>query len=272
MLAAAVAVLRVSLCYDVSFYLLCRATQYCDPVGSSTPLEGVRQAGERGGLVAQTAAYLRQCGPALLAGLSMGLQLNLVYSWVVLLLCVAAFASPQLRLFCAQLPASAFDRPWATSSLREVWGRWWQQFLRFFYEGLGAKAVDGLLGMLPASWPVPAALHGGLVGAAAFGISALSHEYVTWAAYGTLTGRYLAFFGIQWLAVLLESAVAGQQQQHRLWTRCWAWSVCVLTAPLLFEPLRVSGFYSDHPFYPWGGASVTSALVSWAASTRAGRF
>lgn len=176
--------------------------------------------------------------------------------------------SPQLRLFCAQLPASAFDRPWATRSLRELWGRRWQQFLWFYYEGLGPKAVDGLLSVLPASWSVPAAVHGGLVAAAAFGLSALSHEYVTWASYGTLPGCYLAFFGLQWLAVLLETAaVAGrrQQQHYRLWTRCWAWFVCVLTAPLFFEPLQVSGFYSaPHAFHPFG-ASVTSVVASWAS-------
>lgn len=108
-LAAAAAVLRVSLFYDAAFYLLCTATHYCDPASSPAALhcstEGVRQVGESGGgLVQQAAAYLRQCLPALLAGLSMGLQLNLVYTWVVLLLSVAAFATaaPVLRAAAGQ--------------------------------------------------------------------------------------------------------------------------------------------------------------------------
>jgi hypothetical protein len=40
---------------------------------------------------------------------------------------------------------------------------------------------------------------------AAFFMSGIMHEYLTWAAFGTVTGWYMAFFGLHCAAVLLET-------------------------------------------------------------------
>jgi hypothetical protein len=40
---------------------------------------------------------------------------------------------------------------------------------------------------------------------AAFLMSGIMHEYLTWAAFGTVTGWYMAFFGLHCAALLLET-------------------------------------------------------------------
>lgn len=40
---------------------------------------------------------------------------------------------------------------------------------------------------------------------AAFFMSGIMHEYLTWAAFGTVTGWYMAFFGLHCAALLLET-------------------------------------------------------------------
>jgi hypothetical protein len=108
-------------------------------------------------------------------------------------------------------------------------------------------------------------------GASAFFISAITHEYVAWAAYGASTGYYMAFFGLQCFAVMVEGAFVSAVAPHlpaflhrysKLLGRIWTWTVCGLMAPLFFEPFRVTGFYSRCAIHPFG-ASLTAKVASW---------
>lgn len=277
-LKALEAVVKVSLWYDLTFYILCSVSNFCDPANSGTALFGsIRKAtaAAAGGSFVQrlgpgAAAYLPLCLYSILAAAPMGMQLNLVYCWVDLVLHVAAGAVPQLRQYCAELPFSAFNRPWATTSLKELWGIRWHQFLRFYYEGLGYATVDKILWLWREDGRV-ASLRSIMRGASAFFISAITHEYVTWAAYGAFTGCYMAFFGLQFVAVMVEgafvSAVAPHlpailQRYSKLFGRIYGWTVCGLMAPLFFEPFRVTGFYSRCAIHPFG-TSLTAKAVSW---------
>jgi hypothetical protein len=62
--------------------------------------------------------------------------------------------------------------------------------------GLGYTAVDKLL---PKKKAVPTDIRASLQVMSAFfmsGLSGLIHEYMTWAAFGSLTGCYMVFFGL----------------------------------------------------------------------------
>jgi hypothetical protein len=269
---------RISLWYDLTFYILCNISNFCDPANSGTALFGsirhVTAAAASGSfgqrLGAGAAEYLPLCLYSLLAALPMGLQLNLVFCWVNLLLHLTAVFVPQLRQFCAELPFSAFRKPWISTSLKELWGIRWHQFLRFYYEGLGYATVDKILWLWREDARV-SQLRGIMRGASAFLISAITHEYVTWAAYGAVTGYYMAFFGLQFVSVMVEGAFmsvvaprlpASLRRYSKLFGRIWTWAVCGLMAPLFFEPFRVTGFYSRCALHPFG-ISLTAKVASW---------
>lgn len=94
------------------------------------------------------------------------------------------------------------------------------QFLRFYFEGMGYAAVNHLL---PKGKAVSPGMRSSMHTVAAFSMSAIMHEYLTWAAFGTVTGCYLAFFGLHCVAVLLEgwapfmckAAVTAVRRQHQ---------------------------------------------------------
>lgn len=231
----------MSLLYDVAFYVLCHVSSFCDPGNSPGVLQSVRSAAgaSTGGfwhrLAVSAAAYVRLCPTAFIAALPMGLQLDLVYCWLNLALHVAAFVLPQLRGFCAQLPYDAFCSPWKAATLGELWGRVRHQFLRYHFESLGYTAVSKLLDNA-----APRAVVACMRGVAAFFMSAVTHEYMTWAAYGTLTGCYMAFFGVHYFAVIVEAVwlhVVGPALQEplplglRLLGRCWVWAVGFFDSP-----------------------------------------
>lgn len=208
------ALLLVSVVYDVVFFVMCRVNNWCDPaINSPVPFDSIRKAAAatNGGLWQQAgaavAAYLMLGARGLLPFFLLLMAIDIGYGWINLSVHVAALASPGMRSFASQLPFHALHSPWAAASMREYWGFRWQQCSRFHFEHVGYPAVDKLL---PNA--VPLALRAGLHAAAAFFMSALTHEYMNWAVYGYFSGYYFVFFALHCLAAVGEvllPAIAG---------------------------------------------------------------
>ena len=192
-------------------------------------------------LRASTASYYAWC---LAAGALLALQLGILYALTRLALAVASrvalhMAEPAelpaadaadvaataaavteahravgvgLATLVQELPAEAFDSPLAASSISELWASRWHQFLRFHFQaGIGHKLVAAAA--RPAIWwLLPAHARRAALSvastAAAFLMSGLLHEYLTWAAWGVVSWRYIAFFGAHGLAVISEGLTA----------------------------------------------------------------
>lgn len=203
------ALLRVSVIYDVTFFVLCKVNpSWCDPVISTSMgafasvHKAAAAAAGKGALVrafVQIAAYLRLCLRCFAPFLLLILAIDIGYCWINLAVHVAATVLPEPRPFARQLPYHALQRPWAALSLRDYWGFRWQQFARFYFEHLGYPVVNMLL-----PHTAHPALRASLHTAAAFLITALTHEYMNWAAFGSYSGSYFLFFGVHCLAVLTE--------------------------------------------------------------------
>jgi hypothetical protein len=130
-------------------------------------------------------------------------------------------------------------------------------------------------------------------------MSAVMHEYLTWAAFGTVTGCYVAFFGLHCAAVLLEtwgpvilrsSLGVSQPPKHRssdsasqdaaatpaaakkpraaimpAWVmRVWTVVIVALLGNLFILPYRAAGYFAERAFHPFG-VPVTEHEVHWAA-------
>jgi hypothetical protein len=298
------ALLLVGLVYDAVFVVMCRVNPWCDPaIDPPAPFESVSKAAA----AAADGGVWKQAGAAVLAYVELGargflpfylllMAIDIGYGWIDLALHVAAVASPGLRLFASQLPYHAMHSPWAAASLRDYWGFRWQQCSRFHFEHLGYPAVDKLL---PNAAPL--ALRAGLHAAAAFCMSALTHEYMNWAVYGYFSGCYFVFFALHCLAAVVEGlwpsmsglflrklglatrpatgadtgSANGPGKQHTaagpgsvrnvlVWVlkRCWVWAVLVVSSPWFFEPMRAGGFYSCSAYYPFW-KPLTPRLLPW---------
>jgi hypothetical protein len=149
----------------------------------------------------QAPSYLAQCAFALPAGILLTQQMEVVYGTIRVCMILAAFRWPGLGELAAQLPTHAFKLPVAAGSVSELWGFRWHQFLRYYFEGLGSALVHAVLPKDKA----PSAVRASMRCVAAFLMSGLLHEYVTWAAFGTVTWRHLTFFLLNGAAALLES-------------------------------------------------------------------
>lgn len=135
------------------------------------------------------------------AGSVLPLQMDVIFCCLRCALLVGALAMPQLGDMAAQLPQHAFNWPGASRSISELWGFRWHQFLRFYFEGLGYATADKLL---PKGKATSLGLRSSMHTVSAFFMSAVMHKYLTWAAFGTVTGWFCAFFGLHCTAVLLE--------------------------------------------------------------------
>ena len=202
--------------YDLVQYTLCAvfASQMCAGGGNllaatggifSTPVATTAvAAGWLDRLCAHVVTYLQLCLFGVPAALLMGLMMEIEYACIKLILSLLALVSPAVALFTRGLPDHAFNRPWAAASLTELWGTRWHQFLRFYFEGLGFTAADKLCSLLAKVVTVPARARAAVRVAAAFVMSGLVHEYLVYAAFGRVSGCYMAFFGLHGLGVLLE--------------------------------------------------------------------
>jgi uncharacterized membrane protein len=177
------------------------------------------------------------------------------------------------------LPAEAFNSPGLSTSISvpglstsisDLWGNRWHQFLRYYFQGLGYTLVDKTVApvfgqVLPVQWQKSAlATARSLV---VFAMSGVWHEYITWAAYGVVTGKYMAFFMLHGLAVIVESyavhlAPKAVQARVPYWMqRVYATVFMVMTTPLFTVPYQQNG-YLEHCFHPFV-VPVTATLAGW---------
>jgi len=195
--------LMVLLVYDVGMYSLCSLSHgmcdggsYAGGTSNNTSESPTSEPGMR-----QQVSYLAKCTFAFPAGVLLTYHMDIAYCIIRLSIILGAFHWPSMRYWAEQSPARAFKWPVAAGSVTELWGFRWHQFLRFYFEGLGYAAVDKLL---PQGKAHSTALRTGMRVVAAFVMSGVLHEYLTWAVFGRITGWYMAFFGVNCAAVLLE--------------------------------------------------------------------
>lgn len=282
---AFVVMLGVAACYDLGLFLLCAMSNgMCNGASSST---------------ARPSSPLAVWAFAYAAGALLPLQMDVMFCFLRSGLFAAALIWPALGAYARQLPAHAFNWPMASRSISELWSARWHGFLRFYFEQLGYTAVDKLL---PKGKAVPPALRSSLHTVSAFVISGLMHEVLTWAAFGTITGLYMLYFGLRCAAVLLEgwgplllraamqlvlkrkrqapSCHAACQQgasstpKHgskkpsigpilpRWVQHAWSTAVMLLLAPLFVEPYRAAGYFAERAWHPFG-VSVTGCIMEW---------
>lgn len=195
----------------------------------------------------------------------------------MLLLSIAAVFWPSLAPVVELYPAHVFDRPQAGTSIREFWSHRWHQLVRFYFEGLGHGAVDLLLPR-ESSFGVRVVLYT----AAAFVMSGLLHEYLSWAATGHATGMFMVFVAMDFTAVIVEAvfpaalrSAVGAKRDHvpshvsggskalcLLLQQSWTWAVALAGAPFFIEPLLVAGYYARCTLFPFG-VHLTPRVLAW---------
>ena len=143
-----------------------------------------------------------------------------------------------------------FDRPWASTSLSDLWGRRWHQMVRPIAIALGGEPLSYFLGR-----------PGHVLGT--FLLSSFIH-CVEFRASGQ-GGRAAVeggFFAMNAVGVLLErtwSKVVGRRVHGIygwIWTLVW---VTVWAVPMMDEWAKVGRYNVD----PFGGSSPARALLSW---------
>jgi hypothetical protein len=186
--------LVVHLIVDVGIYLLC-STGFCSHTRNIHPWLAPTISPS-----ADTSAlpYLFRAAFALPAGVMLVAKIEGMYCTGRLILILLAFKWPMLQQLAAEMPAHAFKSPCAATSMSQLWSLRWHQALRFYFEGLGGAAVNALF---PRATP---ALRSSMRCVAAFAMSGLIHEYLTWALFGSLSGWQMAFFMLNCAAVLFE--------------------------------------------------------------------
>lgn len=217
--------LMVYLVYDVGMHTLCSLSNgMCDVgsyAGSTSNNTAEALTAESAPGMTQQVSYLAKCAFAFPAGILLTFHMDFAYCIIRLFIILGAFRWPTMRYWAEHSPPRAFKWPVAAGSVTELWGFRWHQFLRFYFEGLGYAAVDRLL---PQGKVHSTALRTGMRVVAAFVMSGVLHEYLTWAVFGRITGWYLAFFGINCAAVLLEylgpAFMAASWQLQRLYSLC----------------------------------------------------
>jgi hypothetical protein len=122
-----------------------------------------------------------------------------MYGHVRMLMILLGLKFPALIPLAAQMPRRALNWPAAASSVSQLWAFRWHQFLRFYFEGFGAAAVNA---MFPSA---SGTLRTSMRCVAAFAMSGLLHEYLLWAVFDSASGWHMAFFMLNCAAVLVEN-------------------------------------------------------------------
>ncbi|KIY94649.1 hypothetical protein MNEG_13312 [Monoraphidium neglectum] len=291
LLPAAWTLCRLVITYDVGFAALCCGGLFgC--MCSAAPLDTLLSAPQRLGPLAQIfgprAAYVAW---ALAAGTLLPLQMGIAYALTRLALIAAArWGAPlltpakrrELADLARQLPPEVFDTPLASLSISEFWAERWHQFLRHHFQaGLGHRIVDAAARpaidrLLPPGAAVPAARRAALAvagTAVAFTMSGLMHEYLSWAAWGEVSGRYMAFFGLHGLAVVAEGlgtrlAPKLAARVPTLLRRAYVVGFAAAVSPLFVETYRRHGYFGACAYHPLL-APVTATLLrrgGWCAA------
>lgn len=207
MVQATPACAEAVLCYDVAFYLLCHLSPDMCAGGS---ISTATAPWVNSYFPAPFAAFLQPHAKmtlfAFAAGNLLPLSMEVIYSSTRMMMLAATFCCPatmeRLEFEPLMMPAKAFKNPLAAKSITDLWGFRWHQFLRFYFEQFGNRAVDAVL---PKGKAVPAAVRASIRMVAAFTISGLMHEYQLWGAFGTLSGWNMGFFLGHCGVVLLEN-------------------------------------------------------------------
>lgn len=251
---------RLVVKYDVGFAVLCCIS---GNMWKATALQQPLDQGPLGALLGPRLAYYAfHYGVSFLLPMQMGIAYASIKVVIILL------GQKQLA---DSLPAEAFNSPVLSTSISDLWGNRWHQFLRYYFQGLGYTLVDKtarpvLQQLLPVQWQKSAlATARSLV---VFAMSGVWHEYITWAAYGVVTGKYMAFFMLHGLAVIIASYavhLVPKKVQARIpyWLkRVYATAFMVLTTPLFTVPYQQHGYlqYCFHPFL----VPVTATIARWA--------
>lgn len=133
-----------------------------------------------------------------------------------------------------------FDKPWLSTSVREVWSKRWHLVLRVFFTSIGAKVGGALLGDV-----------GAVLGA--FTLSGILHDWTIWGmGKGTDPLRIVGFFYIQGIAVILETlwrGVTGKRVEG-WWGRVWTWSFMLISSHLVVEAWLQHGVAGGDYFLP----------------------
>jgi len=126
-------------------------------------------------------------------------------------------------MLCGLHVADIFDRPFAATSPRDLWGKRWN----LWFHGFVQREVF---------WPLRRRPQLALL--ATFVLSGVAHEYLVIAALGDTHGEMLAFFGLQGAYVWLNWRL---ERDAGRWPPLVGWALnlvfLILTAPLFLNPV-----------------------------------
>ncbi|KAG8980186.1 hypothetical protein FRB90_007771, partial [Tulasnella sp. 427] len=118
-----------------------------------------------------------------------------------------------------------FSRPWASTSLRDLWSRRWHSVFRNYFAKVGYTVGRLVVGEL-----------GGVLGV--FLLSGLLHDWTIWGmGKGTDFWRIAGYFYLQGVGMCFEGAyrvITGRKVRGR-WGRVWTWVFELATAHLVVE-------------------------------------
>ncbi|KAG8950355.1 hypothetical protein FRC04_007797 [Tulasnella sp. 424] len=133
-----------------------------------------------------------------------------------------------------------FDKPWLSTSVRELWSKRWHLVLRVFFTTIGARVGGALLGDV-----------GAVLGA--FTLSGILHDWTIWGmGKGTDPLRIVGFFYVQGVAVILETVwrkLTGKRVEG-WWGRVWTWSFMLVSSHLVVEAWLQRGIAGGTFFLP----------------------
>lgn len=131
--------------------------------------------------------------------------------------------------------------PFASTSLREFWSYRWNKLVQSSLHIISFVAIPTLIEPI-----IP--MNKTTKGLFAFTLSGFVHEYVFWFIRGTWSGKYMIFFILHGLLVLLEIMIKLPVKPHTLQGKImgWMWTVGVtlITLPLFFDPLTEADIVS----------------------------
>lgn len=186
--------------------------------------------------------YLRTLGIAYLAVWLAYLAIQFAYYAMAMVFITAFFQHP------TQWPP-VFDKPWLSTSLSDLWGRRWQQMLRFPFVSCGGKPFAYLFGR-----------PGGILGT--FLVSGIFH-YIELIAVGRggSASAEIGFFFLNGVGVLLERAWSKKVGRRVQGIYGWIWTFLWMTfwgLPLVDQWARAGRFAAD----AIPGLHPTAALLS----------
>eukprot|EP00877_Chromochloris_zofingiensis_P008381 jgi/Chrzof1/3797/Cz13g09060.t1 len=181
---------------------------------------------------------------------------NILLNNVSLLYNLVALGTLLVHYNSGQMFPQIFNAPLLATSLADLWGIRWHQLFRWCFTRLARFFVGhGLRLMYPSpAYKAPKVLERVLLALTIFLLSGVLHEYMTWGAYGFVTGWQLCFFIIHGISLVIEQMLLSSLPKimNRLparLTHLTTMGFFILTCPLFMEPWVTSGFIKTmwHP-------------------------